>query len=527
MFTIAIAVGRRGVQRWQAECARALGASGFGRIALIIEVDGTPPLRLPAGSRAGAEAGLDQLPAGAASLAIAAPPSDLDRIALAGHTLDLLLDLTGLRLGRSLPGIARLGVWAFHHGDPARYDGTGPGLDEIANGDLASCCLLYRDSGSGAVDVLREGWFRTRQTPRRDADSLLLRSARWPAIVLAGMAETRAAPSPLRSVVLPASVPRGASLATRLGAVCRVSAYAWESLGRRLRRERWSIGIADQPIEAVIREKRLAPLRWIAGQPDDRFYADPFPLRRLGDRLDILIESAPYAVARGRLALISVDGDRRLLAEADALVQPHHLSYPFILRDWSGTYIVPESWEADRLSAYQIAPDGTTLVHDRELMTARAIVDPTLLWHGGRWWLFCCDRHDDDVTNLFLFHAERWQGPYLPHPLNPVKTDVRSSRPAGAFIAIGNELYRPAQDCALRYGSAIAINRVVELDERRFREEVAFVLRPDPGGPFPHGLHTINGLDGLTVVDGARLSFEPAAALADRWARRRARVRRQ
>jgi hypothetical protein len=111
--------------------------------------------------------------------------------------------------------------------------------------------------------------------------------------------------------------------------------------------------------------------------------------------------------------------------------------------------------------------------------------------------------------------------------MNPVKTDVRSSRPAGAFVRVDGELYRPAQDCALRYGSAIAINRVVALDEQRFREEVAFVLRPDPNGPFPDGMHTINGLGDVTVIDGQRLSFEPFAALADRRARRRARVRRQ
>jgi hypothetical protein len=341
------------------------------------------------------------------------------------------------------------------------------------------------------------------------------------------MAETRAAPSPVRSVALPAARPRKFPAAAWLRAALRVGAYGWDSLGRRLKRERWSIGIADQPIEAVIRERRLAPVRWISGQPDDRFYADPFPLRQDGGRLDILVESAPYAIARGRLALLTVDRDRKLLRDVDALDAPHHLSYPFVLRDADASYVLPESWEADRLSAFRIDPGTAALSHDSELMTGKALVDSTLLRHDGRWWLFCCDRHDDDNTNLFVYHARHWQGPYLPHAMNPVKTDVRSSRPAGAFVRVDGELYRPAQDCALRYGSAIAINRVTALDERHFREEVAFVLRPDPQGPFPDGMHTINGLGDVTVIDGQRLSFEPLAALADRRARRRARVRRQ
>jgi len=66
-------------------------------------------------------------------------------------------------------------------------------------------------------------------------------------------------------------------------------------------------------------------------------------------------------------------------------------------------------------------------------------------------------------------------------------------------------LYRPAQDCSRRYGGAIAINRIVDLSERRFREEPVLTLRPSPGSAWPDGVHTINSLDGVTVVDGLRV----------------------
>lgn len=523
MFRLGILRQHARWSRWQHDCVQAILAGGFARIELIVEAEAPSPVRLPAGARAAADRSLGAILPDVPSLPLSIPPTAEQRQAIAGHTLDLVLDLSGL--DPVLPRIARMGIWSFHLGDPARDDGLSPGLAPVARGDLASGCALVRRTDDGEADVLREGWFKTRPTPRRDADQMLQRAAGWPALVLRAMAETRRPPAAVRRLRL--SRPRAASAAAmRIQAARRFGAYALDSLRRRFCRERWSIGIVDRPIEAVIREKRLGPVRWIANQPADRFYADPFPLIGEGGMLDVLVEAAPYATALGHLARVRVGANGALVDETAVLEASHHLSYPALLRIDEGVFVLPESWEADRLSAYRFGADGR-LLRETDLVVGRALVDATLLLHDGRWWLFACDRHDDDTTNLHLFHASHWHGPFLPHPLNPVKTDVRSSRPAGAFAVVDGQLYRPAQDCALRYGNAVAINRVVELDEHRFREELHCVLRPDPDGQFPDGLHTINGIGERTVIDGQKLSFEPLVALRDRRARRMARKRRE
>ncbi|MCK6449524.1 MAG: hypothetical protein L6R19_01485 [Alphaproteobacteria bacterium] len=538
MYRIGVILCRGAVQRWQRACIEAIEALGYAEIALVLELDNPSPLRLPVGARAGAEVPGDWIPPGTAIVAGRAAAldggaawtlRDADRAAIAGHTLDVLLDLTGLRLAAGPGPSARHGVWGLHHGDPARFDGRDPGFREVATGALCSAALLYRaigdDAGGGPeVEVLREGWFKTRQTPRRNADSVLLLSARLPALVLRAMAETRGTPLAVRRLCLPppASPPRARD---RFAAWAQVAAAMAGSARRRLCRERWTVGVVAQPVDEVVRARRLDAPRWLANQPDDRFYADPFPLGRAGGRLEVLVEAARYAVSRGYLARLELD-ERAYAREAALLETPEHLSYPAILNEDGATYVIPESWQTGRLAAYRLDAASGAMVHDGDLMVGMAVVDPTLLRHDGKWWLFCCDRHDHDQSNLYVFHAASWRGPWLPHAQNPVKIDVRSSRPAGAFLSVDGALYRPAQDCALRYGSAIAVNRVLELTERRFREEVAFVLRPDPDGPYPDGLHTINGLDGVTVVDGQKLSFEPLAAIADRFARRRNRRRR-
>jgi hypothetical protein len=50
---------------------------------------------------------------------------------------------------------------------------------------------------------------------------------------------------------------------------------------------------------------------------------------------------------------------------------------------------------------------------------------------------------------------------------------------------------------------------------------VVNVIRPDPNGPYPHGLHTLSAVGGKTVVDGNRLlglKDAPRLVLSSRWA---------
>src|SRR6185436_19157488 len=105
---------------------------------------------------------------------------------------------------------------------------------------------------------------------------------------------------------------------------------------------------------------------------------------------------------------------------------------------------------------------------------------------------------------LFIFHAMDLFGPWAAHPLNPVKADLRSARPAGPLFEHNGALYRPAQDCSRAYGGAIALNRIRVLSATDFVEETVSVLEPDPRGPFPDGLHTLMGVGNITLVDGKR-----------------------
>lgn len=376
------------------------------------------------------------------------------------------------------------GVWRHGFGDGAACAGGAPGT-------LARLYRATADPDAGVV--LHEGWYRR-------AAAVSLRVAPWSARALRQLVggDTALLAGAPRAVAdsrdpLPDGAP--ASWGTRLTAAVR----GWGT------RERWTVGVIGAGLEAILDRGRLPEPTWLAGQPDDRYYADPFPLAREGDRLRVLVEDYRYRERRGRLTELEIGGGGELLTRRERLAPPHHVSYPFVLRHEGRLVCVPEGARTGRLRAFDYDPGTDAWRPGPTLLEGVPAVDPTLVRHDGRWWLFCTRWDEENQTELHLFHAPAFTGPWAPHPLNPVKSDARSSRPAGALFTLGGALYRPAQDCARRYGAAVVINRVRELSPRGFREESVARLAPAPASAWPDGLHTLNGLDGITVVDGLRV----------------------
>src|SRR3989441_25537 len=351
----------------------------------------------------------------------------------------------------------RFGVWRYGFGDGALFAEGAPGTN----------ARLYRVTPDpDRAVMLHEGWYRARTAEG------------W------------------------GTKPVGAA---RIDAVDTVRSW--------LARQRWTIGVIPVDIEEVMQRGTLPEPTWLDGQPSDRFYADPFPLAVCGDRTRVLVEEYIYPSRVKRLVEIEVGRSGELVCRRDAGALPQSASYPFLLRRDRRLFCVPETSGARCVSSFVSDDGGRSWMPHRDLLTGFPFVDATLVEHDETWWMFCTKHGDEDQTELYAFFATDWCGRWQPHPLNPVKSDTRSSRPAGACFTIGGQLYRPAQNCARRYGAALTINRIVELTPRAFREEPVLSLRPSQSSPWPHGIHTINSIGGVTVVDGLRVER--------RWGERR------
>ncbi len=277
------------------------------------------------------------------------------------------------------------------------------------------------------------------------------------------------------------------------------------AVGGRFRRmivdESWMLGTIDHPIEEVLDLPPPLPIRWVGPRQHRRYLADPFPLPDAPDRL--YCETYDQRTALGQIAEVTL-ADGRIIAERPVpFPVPGHLSYPYLFAHDGVRYCMPEVPASRSCVLYAEDPAGgwrplATLLED--VLAA----DATIFHREGRFWLAYTDGDLGLHDNLCLCYADRLEGPWRPHPANPVKIDAASARPAGTPFVRAGALYRPAQDCRRHYGGAVAINRVLVLTPTRFREETVRWLNPDRGGANPDGLHTLSAWGGRTVVDGKR-----------------------
>jgi hypothetical protein len=130
-------------------------------------------------------------------------------------------------------------------------------------------------------------------------------------------------------------------------------------------------------------------------------------------------------------------------------------------------------------------------------------VDATIHHSHGRYWMFVgiSNGRYSNCDELGIYFAHALTGPWKPHPANPVVSDVRRARPAGALFRDQGRLIRPSQDCARAYGYAIVFSEVITLSESEYDERP--IARLDPNWVKGNlGTHTYTRTDQFEVIDG-------------------------
>lgn len=372
----------------------------------------------------------------------------------------IILDLAGVRLPPQFDGTER---WHFH---------------DINDGNV-----IHRTLRTGDTAMI-EGWLRSyAYSAKRTETGLNTSTADWPALAWSDRQAGLQRTSPTRSGI-PAIPVKG-----RLAAAVHT---LWRRWGRR---DEWSIGLARQPISAFLTGR--PEIEWVEN-PGNAFLADPFG-RQQGHELQVLAERFDRTKGRGDIVSLSWRPDEGWGTPEPFFDPGVHTSYPFIVSKGEAVFLVPETARSKGLDLYALSNDRTDKV---ATILEEPVVDPTLLEHDGRWYLFGTDHVLGPNHRLNIFWSDNLEGPWCPHLLNPVKIDVRSSRPAGTPFWVDGVLYRPAQDCSTGYGSAIVINQIDVLTPTQFAEHA--VVRIQPYAERPDGLHTISAVGEFTLVDGLR-----------------------
>lgn len=549
---------------WQAECLRQLVGAGAAEPSLII-IPAVQPSRANARGRGGVAwtAGLlfracERLWIRRRSIALrpVAMETDLrDVPRLCGKTaargdvgglaatdiaaindlgLDFILAFVDGEIPSEIMRAAKYGVWRYRHGSAAAGSMTQSLFwDVFENRHVSNAALVcISDHRSGDV-ILFQGHFRTRQGYVGTLDLCCLGSAEWCLSVCSRIRLGHVGNDSVASIVDSRPTHKTPTNLQFLAfAWSRCRAATREIWRRGFCLERWNIAVVPAHVGDLMKSGSAVGARWLPAAPTYRYRADPFALPS-ADHGHVLVEEFRYSRRRGHISLVTIPETKGGRRSEPVIDVGAHMSYPFLIEHEGEIFCIPETSEIRRVLLIRATRFPYQWERAITLVQDFPAVDSTVFQHEGIWWLFCARAGMFSDTKLFAWYADALRGPWMPHPLNPVKCDVRSSRPAGRPFTLDGALFRPAQDCSRTYGGAVAINRIVRLSPSVFEEETVGRIGPDPKGPYPDGLHTICPIGERTLIDGKRTEFDVAAAavklsgrVAEGWRRRFAERRR-
>lgn len=425
---------------------------------------------------------------------------DLD--AIRAHDLDFILRFGFGILKGGILEAARYGVWSFHHDDETKYRGGPPAFWEIFKGDPITGAIFQRltDKLDAGV-VLRRGYFRTIDySYSRNLNRVLMDSAEWPAAAASAVRQGALDIAAIEPSTTNAPIYFAPSNLTMLRYFATLARNIVRKIAQRFQREEWNVGAVRLSPQEALRGGPVRNVEWYPGV-DGGWLADPIAYADNGV-VHLLCERMRLQTEKGYIAHVSLNGTG-WKPEYEVLDTGCHASYPYLFRYNGELYCVPETCEANEVRAYKCVAFPDRWQYAATLLRDFPAVDSTIFEYDGLWWLFCTSA-EASAHRLSCFYAGSPFDAWTPHAQNPVKIDVRGSRPAGPPFWHDGALYRPAQDSSRTYGGRIALNRILELTPLRFAEETVAYLEPESRGPYNKALHTLNFIGDRAIIDGKR-----------------------
>jgi hypothetical protein len=272
--------------------------------------------------------------------------------------------------------------------------------------------------------------------------------------------------------------------------------------------KQWTVGLVSGSIDDIIRSRSAKfDVKWLRPPSPFVFYADPFILgiSNKGE-VELLVEELIDGEGYGKITKLSIAKDLSYSSHT-ILDLKAHLSYPQVFCLNGETFVVPESASLQKLNSYRLDEDGIRLELNGTLLDI-GLYDATILYQGGKFWLFGI-LSKDKTPRLVIYHSDQFMGPYTQHKSGVIKSGRWGVRPAGKFIEVDGQLFRPAQNGQEYYGKSIIIFKVDELTQDSYKESFYMEIRPEQLGAYNFGIHTINNCNGILVVDGLRRHFKP------------------
>ena len=201
--------------------------------------------------------------------------------------------------------------------------------------------------------------------------------------------------------------------------------------------------------------------------------ADPF-LFDFNEELFLFYEHQDKWIGgKGRICMRKTKDLAEWTPEVDVLIEPFHLSFPWVFEEDGNVYMLPETGGDRNIRLYKAEDETLT-----KWRLCKIIMEDELPWSDsviykkdGMYYLFTS--HDLNSTqSQHLFISEKLFGPYREHPSSPIYEGRDGGRNAGSIIKHDGSLYRPVQVCVHSYGEQTSIMKIEVLTPTEYKESL-------------------------------------------------------
>jgi hypothetical protein len=432
-----------------------------------------------------------------------------DLVQIRAANLDVVLRF-GFRILRGeILNVGRYGVWSFHHDDNLEYRGRPPLFWEIYEGNPVSGSVLQilNESLDGGHVIYRSYSATDFTSLYRNRNPIYWKTAEFALRRLRDL-DSRGW-SYIESLATYSEKYNYGRNIYRIPNTLQMTVFLWRlaqesfrnNISSRLTRrfEQWFVAIRkrspDRGFDNALEYHIIHP-------PMDRFYADPFLFVRDG-KTYLFFEDYRYSESRALISCAEVSSGGWLMEPVEVLRRPYHLSYPFLIEHEGNIYMIPESRQNGTVELYRADSFPASWSLATVLLRDVGAVDATIHQADGKFWMFAglSNGRYSSCDELGLFYADSLFGPWKPHRNNPVVSDVRRARPAGALFYQDGKLIRPSQDCSKAYGYALCFSEVTVMNEMDYCEVPVGRIGPEWTSN-NLGTHTYSRTDDFEIIDG-------------------------
>lgn len=406
--------------------------------------------------------------------------------------------------------VARFGILSFHHADNNINRGGPPAFWEVfLKQDSTGFTIQQLTEELDGGNVLFQGRFPTRSFYLLNKSALYEKSNFYLKKILTDIAITNTLPEKLESFPYFNPLYKRPNLYIQSVYITSMALVAFKLVLNRFlfrKTSRWSVAFNFSDWRNLVMWRSIK-----IKNPANHFLADPFVVQHQNENY-CFVEDYDYLAAKGTIAVYKLHA-KEAVRMGEAVVEPFHLSYPYVFEYDSKFYMCPDTSGTNDIRIYECENFPLQWKLKQIVMPDVSAADTMIFEKDGIWWLFTnIDpvHYGDHCSELFIYYADtpltdRW----TPHPKNPIVVDSTRARNAGVLFD-GNSLYRVSQQQEFgRYGKATLINKIIHLSKTDYREDTVFKIEPNffNGIKGTHHMHSNGKVTVFDFVEDVKTHF--------------------